>query len=349
MYKQHYVKITGILFILAMLLVACGQTPASTSQPSADGVKSAAGTDGDSSTESTTKTVESASGSKEIPAHPERIVSINMEDILLSLEVPLVLATPIGRQDYLNEQLEAQGVAVEPINESVNFEAVVSANPDLIIANASLDAKILEQLEKIAPTITYDRRNWQESIVQVATALDIEERAEQLLQKNKDQVTEAQKLAADITKTKPTAAFLRLEEKDMRLFFSSIPSTPFPASSYVGAGYEIGFTPDALVTKLEAENPDRMNASISVELLPEIKADYLFIVSISSDGSAEALQKTKDELNEIQQLQVWKSLPAVQNGHVYVLNAKKWLIDGPIAESLKRNEMLEVLGLPASQ
>lgn len=132
MYKQHYVKITGILFILAMLLVACGQTPASTSQPSADG---------DSSTESATKTVESASGSKEIPAHPERIVSINMEDILLSLEVPLVLATPIGRQDYLNEQLEAQGVAVEPINESVNFEAVVSANPDLIIANASLMPK----------------------------------------------------------------------------------------------------------------------------------------------------------------------------------------------------------------
>lgn len=129
--------------------------------------------------------------------------------------------------------------------------------------------------------------------MQVATALDIEERAEQLLQKNKDQVTEAQQLAADITKTKPTAAFLRLEEKDMRLFFSSIPSTPFPASSYVGAGYEVGFTPDALVTKLEAENPDRMNASISVELLPEIKAGYLFIVSISSDGSAEALQKTK--------------------------------------------------------
>lgn len=185
MYKQQYVKITGILFILAMLLVACGQTPASTSRPSADGVKSARGQMGTHPLNQLLRPWRAPVAKKEIPAHPERIVSINMEDILLSLEVPLVLATPIGRQDYLNEQLEAQGVDVEPINESVNFEAVVSANPDLIIANASLDAKILEQLEKIAPTITYDRRNWQESIVQVATALDIEERAEQLLQKIK--------------------------------------------------------------------------------------------------------------------------------------------------------------------
>lgn len=64
-------------------------------------------------------------------------------------------------------------------------------------------------------------------------------------------------------------------------------------------------------------------------------------------GQLKHCKKTKDELNEIQQLQVWKSLPAVQNGHVYVLNAKKWLIDGPIAESLKRKEMLEVLGASA--
>ncbi|MFB8377217.1 ABC transporter substrate-binding protein [Paenibacillus taichungensis] len=347
MYKKLHLKLTGILLVFTMLLVACSQTPATTSQQFADGVQSGAVTKGNSSADSTTKTVESANGSRDIPAKPERIVSINMEDILLSLEVPLVLATPIGRQDYLNEQLKAQGVTVEPINESVNFEAVISANPDLIIANASLDSKILEQLDKIAPTITYDRRNWQESIVQIAEALDIEDKAEQLLQKNKDQVSEAQQRIADITKTKPTAAFLRLEEKDMRLFFSSILSTPFSGSSYVGAGYEMGFTPDSLVAKLEAENPERMNANISVELLPEIQADYLFIVSISSDGSDEALQKTKDELSEIQQLQVWKSLPAVQSGHVYVLNAKNWLIDGPVAESLKRNEMLEVLGLSA--
>ncbi|MDT9722638.1 hypothetical protein QVE09_27410 [Paenibacillus sp. ClWae2A] len=37
--------------------------------------------------------------------------------------------------------------------------------------------------------------------------------------------------------------------------------------------------------------PDEVNPLL--ELLPEIKADYLFIVSISSDGSAEALQKNK--------------------------------------------------------
>lgn len=291
-----------------------------------------------------TRSVKHLRGTTDIPSDPQRIVSINLEDMLLALDVPLVLATPIDRQDYLNAELQKRGVKLAPFGESVNMEAVLEANPDLIIATGVLDDAVYEQLNKIAPTIAYSRSDWRTSIVQIGQALGIEAKAKEVVEAHEQKIAAAKTEIAGLIGSEPKTAFLRMQEKDLRLFFPSVPADPNPYAGYVSIAYKgLGFAADPYVLELQQQNPKRQNAPVSLEVLPRLTADYLFVIALGSDGSDEALQKTLDELEAMKQSGVWKSIPAVKQDRVYVLNMKNWLVEGPHAESLKINELLQVL------
>ncbi|UZM99722.1 ABC transporter substrate-binding protein [Lysinibacillus sp. MHQ-1] len=57
-------------------------------------------------------------------------------------------------------------------------------------------------------------------------------------------------------------------------------------------------------------------AEISTELLPEYAGDRIFILTPVDD---EAKQSTKEMMDS----PIWKSLPAVKNGHVYMIDIQK--------------------------
>ncbi|MEJ8306278.1 ABC transporter substrate-binding protein [Saccharibacillus sacchari] len=333
--------------IFMLLLSACGgnSAPGETSANAVGETTTAAKSD-DSATSAASgvKTVENELGQTEIPAEPKRIVSVNMEDMLLALDVPLVLATPVARQDYLNGKLTEQGTEIVPLTETVNYEAILAAQPDLIVASAQLDPEMHEQLQKIAPTIAFGRSDWRGSLPKLAAALGLEDRAQTILTGHEDLIAETKAKVAAYIGSGETSAFLRVQESDMRLFFPSVLNDSDPYAGYVGLAYAgLGLTASPEVLKLQQENADKQNVPISQENLPDITADRLFVVALSEDGSEEGLQKTYDQLNALEQGKIWQAVPAVKANHVYLLNMKNWLIDGPNAEVLKMNDLLRAL------
>lgn len=135
-----------LLLMLAVMLAACGSgnnNQTSGGQPSSgtSGAQEQTGSTApadsavavDKPAESALKTVQHVYGESEIPSHPERIVSIGLEDMLLSLEVPLVQANGMEGY-YLSEQLQKQNIPVIYAGEALNYEAILAAQPDLIIS-----------------------------------------------------------------------------------------------------------------------------------------------------------------------------------------------------------------------
>lgn len=294
----------------------------------------------------TTKRVNHDLGETEIPTEPKRIVSINMEDMLVNLDVNLVLATPIQRQDYLNDKLGKSGTKIAEYSGEINFEAIIDADPDLIIASRVLVNEVYEKLEKIAPTIAYNRANWRDSIVDLGEALNKEDKAKQVIIDHEKKIAEKRESITILIGEEPTVAFLRMQEKDLRLFYPSILSSPNPFSGYVSIAYEeegLQWNADPYILGLQKETPDMQNASVSLEVLPKLTAEHLFVVTLSSDGSDEQLQKTLDELISMEDTAVWSAIPAVKLGNVHILNMKNWLIDGPTAEISKLDELERVL------
>ncbi|MFB5189823.1 ABC transporter substrate-binding protein [Alicyclobacillus fastidiosus] len=64
-------------------------------------------------------------------------------------------------------------------------------------------------------------------------------------------------------------------------------------------------------------------SSISLEDLPKLDADYIFMVS-GNDSAAEEGTLTSNP--------VWKGLPAVKQGRVYTVNYGHWINLGVIAK-----------------
>ena len=102
-----------------------------------------------------------------VPAHPKRIVSLHDLDItipLIELGVPPVASHGRTRPDgshFIRSSALLTGVDFD--NSSIAFigtadidiEAIVAAKPDLIITEPTRNTPI-EQLEKIAPTVSID-------------------------------------------------------------------------------------------------------------------------------------------------------------------------------------------------
>jgi iron complex transport system substrate-binding protein len=109
-------------------------------------------------------TVEHALGSTEIPAPPERIVTVGLteQDTVLALGL-----TPVGVTDWYGEQPfatwpwaqdELGDAEPEVLSQAdgLQYEAIAALRPDLILGlNAGLDEESYDRLSQIAPTVAH--------------------------------------------------------------------------------------------------------------------------------------------------------------------------------------------------
>ncbi|WP_339222234.1 ABC transporter substrate-binding protein [Paenibacillus sp. FSL H8-0332] len=286
-------------------------------------------------------TVQHKFGETDIPVHPQRIASINLEDMLLSLDLPVVLAVTAGSDNYLMPQLQARDIQVLP---SLSPEAVLESNPDLIIAFDVITQEDYDALSKIAPTIVYNRRTWRSSITEIAKDLGQEEKAVAALKAHEEKVAQAREDLAPVIAAQPTVALVRVTAKDFRLYFPSILSSEQVQGYATALYHDLGLQADPLALDLQKKEPERENATISMELLPQIKADYIFVTVGSASGGPEDYKKDLEGFAEIEKSAVWKALPAYQQGNIYMVGAKHWISDGMLADDLKINDIVQALG-----
>jgi iron complex transport system substrate-binding protein len=139
--------------------------------------------------------IEHRFGTTEVPAEPQRVVTVgfNDQDFVLALGV-----TPVGERENLGdfdattrpwaqELLPAEEIPTVG-GQEIDLEAVAALEPDLIVGVYSfMDEAVYEQLSGIAPTLaqTADHPDgatpWQEQTLLTGRALGREDEAEQLV------------------------------------------------------------------------------------------------------------------------------------------------------------------------
>jgi len=99
-----------------------------------------------------------ALGQVSVPAAPQRIVAPYVEDALVTLGVKPTMQWSLGPlvQDYLQPYLP--DVPKLDFANGVNMEALLNANPDLIVLYTKQLAAdgAIDDFKKIAPTYTFD-------------------------------------------------------------------------------------------------------------------------------------------------------------------------------------------------
>ncbi|EON71279.1 ABC transporter substrate-binding protein [Lysinibacillus sphaericus] len=270
-----------------------------------------------------TRIVEDAFGKVEIPAHPQRVAAVYLEDYLSALDIKPVIQwyhPTWGIQEYLN-------LDVPKFDVTGSIEALLEAKPDLIIVDGAVDSAKYEKYSKIAPTYRLKEeilQNPRDIVKTIADVLNVSEKADEVVKQYEERVTSL-KTELDASLGDETVAVLRLNVGDKTLALFGI------ENRFTGNVYkETGLTPHPLVRDMK-----EFQEVLSEEAIPNLDADHIII--FPSEGTWES----KENQEAVQWLDstLWKSVPAVKNGHVYIANRTYWQSGAITANLLKYDDL----------
>ena len=246
---------------------------------------------GEASSKEETITYESEFGPVEVPENPERIVALAYAPNLHALDVEMAGVDQWSKNNPLFEE-DLEGVAEVTEAEP---ESILAEDPDLIIAGANMEN--LEELEKIAPTVTYTwgKLNYLEQQIEIGKLVGKED-------ETRAWAEAFEKRAADIgSKIKEkhgeetTVTVIETDGKGFYLFGEAW-----------GRGTEI------LYQAMDLKMPENVQKAVSsdgyYEISQEVLAEYAGDYIVLSRGEETDMSFTDSE--------VWQSIPAVQNDNV---------------------------------
>lgn len=346
MKKGLIAKTLITVFLLTSLLVGCsgknngaGNNTAGSTETGSAGASSTeeaqnteenAGTDTNKEESAAgTITVTDVKGEVVIPAAPQRIVDLSGNSDILSILGYKVIGTANSDAydytkfpSYLEETLAGATILGYSMQDTMDIEAIMNLNPDLIIIS-TVQEKMYEQLKEIAPTvmIQLEALNWKEDVKSFAKVFGKEEAADTWLGNYEAKAQE------NGSKVKEVMG----EETSYLSFLAS------GGQFYVfdGAGFGTVLYEDMGLKKPEGM-PSQSDISLPVvtyEGLAEIKADYIFVMATDEDLAA-----LKDNA-------IWNSLPAVKEGKVINLPSSPYFVQGysSIGRELLLDEIVELL------
>lgn len=263
----------------------------------------------------------------DIPTNPQNVVLCEFSPIALTIGLK---PAAVCNNDFLNSFTKASLEGIESVGDPPNVEKIVSISPDLMVFSSvypKIYREVMDQIEKIAPVVYV---NFTDPIYdvfpKVADALGKKSQVEDWIKGfEADRTGAREKIKQAIGDE--TVSILRIAKGDLRVYLS----TNF-------GGYVVRNALQAkAVAKVQAEiDKDRWKNAVAIshELLPEYAGDHLLLIV-----------EDEEQYKEIQQMALWKGLPAVKNGQVYLLEAGKYYNSDIITI---RETMKEVADLLAS-
>ncbi|QGG53522.1 ABC transporter substrate-binding protein [Lysinibacillus pakistanensis] len=270
-----------------------------------------------------TRIAEDEFGEVEIPANPQRVAAIYMEDYLTALEVKPVVQwyhPAWGKQDYL--KLDAPEFDI-----TGSMEALLQAKPDLIIVDGAADKAKYEEYSKIAPTYRLKEEilaDPQAIVKTIADVLNIPDKADEVVKNYQQRITT---LKAELDKSvgDETVAVVRLNVADKTLALFGV------KNRYSGYIYtEVGLTPHPL-----ARDMTEFHEILSEEAIPKLDADH--IILFPSNGTWES-EENQDAIKWLDST-LWNTVPAVKNGNVYIADRTYWQSGAITANLLKYDDL----------
>jgi iron complex transport system substrate-binding protein len=313
--KRTYLSIMFLLMVL--FVAACGNSENSDSDK--EPAKKNAG--------NSEITLEDAMGEVMLPSNPERIIAPYLEDSLVALGVKPAAQWSIG--DTVLDYLQADLSEVPKIGWDMPLEQAINNDPDLIIFSSpsAVQNGQYEEYKKIAPTYVFKDEvyaNWRAQLTQMGEILNKQEEAEKALAEYEATVVDAKTKVQEAI-GEETAVIMWVMGEQIYL----LENNRFSAKVLYG---DLGVKQPAFIENLgpagAAWDP------LTLEKLPEIKADHIFLVGKKGEAAFDILAKSS----------IWNGLDAVKNGQVYEMNDPSfWTINGLIASEMTVSEVVNAL------
>lgn len=304
----------------ALVLTGCSSNTADTAETANEsGTATETGTAGGASDTAYPLTFENADGTTtEIPSQPATIVStsVTLTGSLLSFDAPVAGSSSDANGQFFaqwNEVAEEHGVENLGAAGSVDVDAIIAAEPDLIVVSSSgADSAIdhLADLQAVAPTIVidYGTGTWQEVTLDLGEATGLNDQAQSTIDTFEAHVAEVNEQ-------------ITIPAGEANIISFNGPGENNPIGKVGGPHAELltelGFTiedPNPEWHNQEGERNDFVWASY--ENLTSLTADTTFILSQDNDGAQAFAEDT-----------VLANLPSVENGQVYGLGLNSFRID----------------------
>ncbi|MDO4927891.1 MAG: Fe2+-enterobactin ABC transporter substrate-binding protein [Corynebacterium sp.] len=323
---MHIKRSVAALSTLALLtsgLVACSSDDdADTSTTSNETTTSDAS---DATANEWPRTVEHELGETELTAQPTRIVStsITLTGTLLAIGAPVTASAATNPSDLTDDQgffsqwadiATDQGVDVLYPGLEFDMEALIAADPDLVVISTSGADSVKDHYEEISelfPTVAYDYSDsdWQDLAVELGDATGLEDEADAAITEFDDYVSDA---AAKITP----------------------PEGEVNIVSYNGPGENQGIAKKAGAQSqlLEALGLNVAEAPEDLDASPQKRSDFAFVsfenLSQAITGDTIFLISATDaEVADFLGEPVLANLAAVESGQVYPLGLTSFRID----------------------
>lgn len=307
--------LAAVIGAMSLSIVACGSNSEKINEPAQE-------------TTVTREAVDSNGTKVTVPVNPERVVDLSgSSDILSLLGFNIVGTCNSDGYDYtklptyLEDTLKDATILGYSMVDTVDVEAILGLNPDLIIISKVQEAAY-EQLSQIAPTlvINLEMLDMKTDFRAVAKIMDREEEAKAWLDSYDAKTEEVSKLV------KETLG----EDATYLSFLAS------GGSNFINTNATFGnLIYDDLGLKRPENLPVQEDMTLPVvtnEGLAEIDPDYMFIIATDDDKAA--LEKDA----------IFKNLRAVKEGHVVISPASPYFNQGysPIGRMVFLDELISL-------
>ena len=282
-----------MLFTLSGLLISCSQATKDSQSKEAESGKNETAT---AEHKEEMRDYETVKGVVKIPVHPKRIATDFYGGELLSVGANVVGVEPTAfNNPFIKDLLkDATGVG-----QPVDAEKVLTLDPDLIIV---MYDENYDKLSEIAPTIHIPygtATNIYETVQLFADITGNHEEANNFIKKFDDKAKEGREKLAEFIDPNATVGIYELTDKgDLWIF-----------------GDNAGRGGQALYNALQFKMPHKNNneeqtMQLSMEVLPEYAAEYMFLTTYDPENKGEELKKLKNS-------PVWQGLNAMKKNQVF--------------------------------
>jgi len=257
--------------------------------------------------ESTTITYESETGPVEVPADPKRVVVLSTyAGNVAALDVNLI---GVDSWSKSNPGYDSYLADVEEVSEE-NLEKIIELDPDLIIGSST--TQNLDKIKEIAPTVTftYGKVDYLTQHLEIGKLLNKEKEAQAWIDDFKERSTVAGEEIKAVIGEDATVSVIENFDKQLYVFGDNW-----------GRGTEVIYQAMGLnmPEKVKEMALEAGYYALSLEVLPEYAGDYVIF------------SKVADQDNSFQETDVFKNIPAVQNGQLFEANAEEFYFNDPIS------------------
>lgn len=306
-----------LVIISASLVSACNGIPGRKSVSKLDEISS----------QSDVRVISHALGETEIPANPQRIVTLDSTSLESALSAGV---TPVGTisTDWTHLQPYLSGVENIGITGEPNLEKTLSLRPDLILGN-TYHQSIYSQASQIAPTVLTafeSSADWKAVFASVSEALGKPDAYEQFMADYRARLDDFKAKMGN------------------RLQTLQVSVITVPADGTITAYFQDTFA-GTIVNDAGLQRPPRQRQSgfserLSRERIQDVDADVIFLWNSALPGEDD--QEIKTVVAQLKQDPLWQQLNAVKQNRVYEV-PYYWIGPGPIAANLVIDDLFKYL------